>query len=105
MKNDKFRDLSVSMDALDGNVYHYRDKDDLEADAILQLPDGRWGAAEIKLRTFEFDRAAVNLLKFEKKLSDETTPPSFLAIITASGGMAWRREDGVFVIPIDCLAP
>jgi hypothetical protein len=100
-----FRDLSVYMDALDGKVYHYRDKDELEADAILQLPDGRWGALEIKLGTFESDIAAGNLLKLKKKLAGETVSPSFLAIITASGGMAWQREDGVFVIPIDCLAP
>ena len=100
-----FRDLSVYMDALDGNVFHYHDKDDLEADSILQLPDGRWGAVEIKLGTFEFDYAAGNLLRLKKKIAGETVPPSFLAIITASGGMAWQREDGVFVIPIDCLAP
>jgi len=93
------------MDALDGKVYHYRDKDELEADVILQMPDGSWGAIEIKLGQFEFDHAAVNLLKLKKKLAGETQPPAFLAIITASGGMAWQREDGVFVIPIDCLAP
>ena len=100
-----FRDLSVYMDALGGNVYHYHDKDELEADAILQLPDGRWGAVEIKLGTYEFDNAAANLLKLKKKLTGETLPPSFLAIVTASGGMAWQRDDSVFVIPIDCLAP
>ena len=100
-----FRDLSVYMDALDGNVFHYHDKDELEADAILQLADGRWAAVEIKLGSFEFDYAAANLLKLEKKMANETQPPSFLAIITASGGMAWQREDGVCVIPVDCLAP
>ena len=99
-----FRDLSVYMDALDGKVFHYHDKDELEADAILQLPDGKWGGVEIKLGQFEFDYAASNLLKLKKKLAGETDPPSFLAIITASGGMAWQREDGVLVIPIDCLA-
>ena len=100
-----FRDLSVYMDALDGKVFHYRDKDNLEGDAILQMPDGRWGAVEIKLGTFEFDYAAANLLKLKKKLADDTVSPSFLLIITASGGMAWQREDGVIVAPIDCLAP
>ncbi|MCL2059266.1 MAG: DUF4143 domain-containing protein [Oscillospiraceae bacterium] len=100
-----FRDLSVYMDAMDGYVFHYCDKDGLEADAILQLPDSRWGAVEVKLGTFEFDKAAGNLLKLAKKLASEARPPSFLAIITASGGMAWKRDDGVFVIPIDCLAP
>jgi predicted AAA+ superfamily ATPase len=100
-----FRDLSVYTDALDGRVYHYRDKDDLEADIILQLPDGKWSAIEVKLGTFEFDDAANNLLKLKKKLTNETAPPSFLAIVTASGGMAWQRDDGVLVIPIDCLSP
>ena len=100
-----FRDLSVYMDAAGGHVYHYRDNDGLEADTILQLPDGRWGAAEIKLGTFEFDYAASNLLRLKKKMAGETIAPSFLAIITASGGMAWQRDDGVFVIPVDCLAP
>jgi len=85
-----FRDLSVYMDALDGKVFHYHDKDELEADAILQLPDGRWGATEIKLGTFEFDHAADNLLRLRKKLDGEAVPPSFLAIISASGGMAWQ---------------
>ncbi|MCL1835620.1 MAG: DUF4143 domain-containing protein [Oscillospiraceae bacterium] len=100
-----YRDLCVYADALEGKVYHYRDKDDLEADIIIQLPDGRWGAIEVKLGTFEFDEAASNLLRLKKKLSDETAPPSFMAIVTASGGMAWQREDGVLVIPIDCLSP
>jgi len=100
-----FRDLSVYMDALGGKVFHYHDKDELGADAILQLSDGRWGAVEIKLGTFEFDRAAGTLLKLKKKLVRETIAPSFLAIVTASGGIAWQRDDGVFVIPIDCLAP
>jgi len=93
------------MDALGGNVYHYHDKDDLEADVILQMPDGKWSALEIKLGTYEFDYAAKNLLKLKKKLAGDTVPPAFLAIITASGGIAWQRDDGVFVIPIDCLAP
>ena len=100
-----FRDISVYMDALDGKVYHYHDKDELEADAVLQLPDGRWGAMEIKLGVFEFDYAAANLLRLRKKLAGEIVPPSFLAIISASGGMAWQRDDGVYVIPIDCLGP
>ena len=76
-----------------------------DIDAILQLPDSRWGAAEIKLGSFEFDDAARNLLRLKRKADKETVPPSFLAIITASGGMAWQREDGVLVIPIDCLGP
>jgi len=98
-----FRDLSVYMDALGGAVYHYHDFDDLEADSILQLPDGRWAAVEVKLGEFEFDTAANNLHKLKKKLAKETIPPSFLAIITASGRAAYKRDDGVYVIPLDCL--
>ena len=100
-----FRDLSVYMDAMDGRVFHYHDSDDLEADMILQLPDGSWGAAEVKLGTFEFDEAASNLHRLKKKMSDETIPPSFLAIFTASGGIGYKREDGVYIVPIDCLGP
>jgi len=100
-----FRDLSVYMDALGGAVYHYHDFDDLEADSILQLPDGRWAAVEVKLGEFEFDIAAGNLRKLKKKLAKETVPPSFLAIITASGGAAYKRDDDVYVIPLDCLKP
>jgi predicted AAA+ superfamily ATPase len=100
-----YRDFSVYMGVMDGRVFHYRDKDDLEADAILELPDGRWGAVEVKLGTFEFDAAASNLLRLKKKLAEETRPPSFLAVVTASGGIAFTREDGVSIIPIDCLKP
>jgi predicted AAA+ superfamily ATPase len=100
-----YRDLSVYIEVLGGRVFHYRDKEELEADAILELPDGRWGAIETKLGTFEFDDAAANLLRLKKKLADETRPPSFLAILTASGGAAYTRDDGVCVIPIDCLKP
>jgi predicted AAA+ superfamily ATPase len=100
-----YRDLSVYIETLGGHVFHYRDKEELEADAILELPDGRWGAIEIKLGTFEFDDAAANLMRLKRKLADETRPPSFLAILTASGGAAYTREDGVCVIPIDCLKP
>ena len=57
----------------------------------------------IKLGEFEFDDASRNLFRLKNKLKNEIEQPSFLAIITASGGMAWQREDGVFIIPIDCL--
>jgi predicted AAA+ superfamily ATPase len=100
-----FRDLSVYADALGGKVFHYHDNDELEADMILQMPDGRWGAIEIKLGAFEFEEAAANLKKLKKKVSNETIAPVFLAIVTASGGVGYKREDGVYVIPIDCLGP
>jgi predicted AAA+ superfamily ATPase len=98
-----YRDLCVYMDALKGHVYHYMDESGLEADAIVTLPDGRWGAVECKLGSFEFDEAATHLIQLKNKLSDETRPPSFLAILTATGKVAYTREDSVNVVPLDCL--
>jgi predicted AAA+ superfamily ATPase len=100
------RDLSVYTEALGGKVYHYRDEKGLEADAILQLPGGAWAAVEVKLGTFQFDEAAENLLKLKKKMeAQEVRPPAFLMILTASGGLAHTRDDGVHVVPVDCLGP
>jgi predicted AAA+ superfamily ATPase len=98
-----FRDLSVYADSLGGKVYHYQDETGLEADAIVQLPDNRWAAVEVKLGTFEFDKAAENLIKLKRKIAEGYPTPAFLAILTASGGVAYTRSDGVLVIPIDCL--
>jgi hypothetical protein len=69
------------------------------------LKNGNWAAAEIKLGTFEFDEAAHNLLKLRKKMEGQTAPPVFLMILTASGGAAYTRPDGVHVVPLDCLKP
>jgi predicted AAA+ superfamily ATPase len=97
------RDLRVYSQALDGDVYHYRDKDDLEADAVIRLHDGRWCAMEAKLGSAEVDKAAKNLKRLENKVDAEAmNPPSFLAVITGTG-FAYTREDGVHVIPIGCL--
>ena len=100
-----FRDLCVYSDTLNGTVLHYQDEKGLEIDEIVSLTDSRWGAFEVKLGSFEFDSAAANLLKLRKKMMDIVQPPSFLAILTASGGMAYMRKDGVVVIPLDCLKP
>jgi predicted AAA+ superfamily ATPase len=100
-----FRDLSVYCETIGGAVYHYQDESGLEADMVIQLDNGDWAALEAKLGTFEFDDAAGNLLKLRRAVDDKTRPPAFLAIVTASGGVAYRRDDGVFVIPIDCLGP
>ena len=96
------RDLSVYATASNGKVYHYRDNADLEIDNIIELNDGRWGAIEVKLGASEFDRAAKNLLALKEKVS---TAPSFLMILCASGGLAYTREDGVSVVPVDLLGP
>lgn len=99
-----YRDLCVYATASKGKVYHYRDSADLEIDNIVELSDGRWGAAEVKLGTSEFDKAAKNLLTLKEKVGNGKEP-SFLMILCASGGLAYTREDGVLVVPVDLLGP
>lgn len=93
----------VYADANDGKVYHYRDKNGLEADMIIQLADGRWAAIEVKMGSRQIEEAAANLLKLQSKVDTEKMgSPSFLMVLTA-GEFAYRRNDGVLVIPLGCL--
>lgn len=100
------RDLRVYADALDGEVYHYRDKKGLECDAVLHLRNGKYGLVEIKLGG---DKLIAEGAKTLKTLADkiDTTKmktPSFLMVLTATGDFAYQRqEDGVLVVPIGCL--
>ena len=97
------RDLRVYAQALDGEVFHYHDKSGLEADAIVHLKDGRWGAVEMKLGAKAIDVAAENLKKLREKVDlDKMMPPSFLMVLTGTQ-LAYRRKDGVNVVPIGCL--
>lgn len=95
------RDLRVYVQFLDGNVFHYRDSDGLEADAIIHLNSGKWAAIEIKLGAKQIVTAAANLIKLADKV-DLKQKPSFLAVVTATQ-FGYKREDGVYVIPIGCL--
>lgn len=97
------RDLCVYASALGGTVHHYQDDAGLEVDAIITLEDGRWGALEVKLGAFEFDKAAASLLRLKDKLAAEAPAPAFLCILTASGGIAQTRPDGITIVPLDCL--
>lgn len=100
------RDLRVYMDALDGGVGHYRDKTGLEADMILHHIDGRWAAVEVKLGTLQVDAAAASLLKLRNRIdTDKVGEPAFLMVLTGLGSLAYRREDGVLVVPIASLRP
>lgn len=99
------RDLRVYADALAGSVYHYRDKSGLECDAVVHLRNGSYGLVEIKLGGDEaIEHGAKTLKTLEKKIdTDKMKSPSFLMVLTAVGSYAYRREDGVYVVPIGCL--
>ena len=97
------RDLRVYSQAVDGVVFHYRDKSELESDLIIKLHDGRWAPVEVKLGNKQIEEAAVNLIKLSQKVdADKMNQPSFLMILTG-GQVAYRRPDGVLVVPIGCL--
>ena len=99
------RDLRVYADAQRGIVEQYRDNTGLEVDAIVTLPDGRWGAFEIKLGTFAINGAAATLQRFAAKIDTTLVgAPSVLGVIVGTGG-AYRRADGITVIPIGALGP
>lgn len=97
------RDLRIYSQLLNGKVFHYRDKTNLEVDAIIHLDNGKWGAIEVKLSSSQIDQAAKTLLKFKEKV-DLENGPSFLAIVTATK-YAYKRDDGVYIVPITCLGP
>jgi predicted AAA+ superfamily ATPase len=97
------RDIRIYAQRNDGDVFHYRDKNGLEADMIVQLREGRWGAVEVKLGNKQIEQAAENLLKLKEKIdTDKMREPSFLLVLTG-GQYAYRRKDGVYVVPIGCL--
>lgn len=99
------RDLRVFAQALDGNVYHYRDKTGLECDTVVHLRNGDYGLIEIKIGGDKLiDEGAANLKKLAAKIdTTKMKDPSFLMILTAVGAFAYKREDGVYVVPIGCL--
>lgn len=99
------RDLRVYAQKNHGQVFFYRDNVGLEADAVVALRDGRWGLVEIKLNQSQADAASDSLRRVANKV-DQTImgAPSFLLVVTADG-YAYRRKDGVYVVPIGCLKP
>lgn len=99
------RDLRVYAEALNGKVYHFRDKNGLECDAVVHLRDGRYGLVEVKLGgDFLIGEGAQALLKLSGKIDTERMKaPSFKMVLVGIGSYAYRREDGVYVVPIECL--
>lgn len=97
------RDIRIYAQAIDGDVFHYRDKSGLESDLIVRLRDGRWAAIEVKLGNKQIEEAAKNLLALKAKIDeDKMGQASFLMVITG-GQYAYHRNDGVLVVPIGCL--
>ena len=102
------RDLRVYADALDGKVYHYRDKNNLECDAVIHLRNGSYGLVEVKIGGTEPIREGAESLKTLSSKIDSTRmkTPSLMMLLTGIGNFAYKRpEDGVLVVPIGCLKP
>ncbi len=101
------RDLRIYTDYLGGNVYHYRDKSGLECDAVIHLPNGQYGLIEIKLGG---DRAIEEAILSLKKLASQIEqssmpPPAFKMVLTGLTPYAYKRPDGITIVPIGCLKP
>lgn len=99
------RDLRVYSEALNGKVYHFRDRNGLECDAVVHLRDGSYGLVEVKLGGDTLINAGASTLKelAGKIDTDRMKQPSFMMVLTAIGPYAYRREDGVYVVPVSCL--
>lgn len=96
-------DLKIYASAHDGKLFHFRDDRNNEIDAVIELPDGRWGAFEIKLGMNQVDAAAEELLKMKKIMEKEGAAPSVLCVICGMSNMAYKRTDGVYVVPITAM--
>ena len=99
------RDLRIFADSLGGEVYHYRDKDGQECDAVIHLRNGKYGLVEIKLGGSKLiEEGAKSLKTMKDKIdTDKMNAPSFLMVLTGTGDFAYCRKDGVYVVPIGCL--
>lgn len=101
------RDIRVYADVLDGDVFHYRDKNGLECDAVLHRRNGTYGLIEIKLGgQYAIDHGAETLHALAEKINTkQMAHPSFLMVLVGAGNSAYKRRDGVWVVPIGCLKP
>lgn len=99
------RDLRIYAESLNGNVYHYRDANNLECDAVIHLRNGAYGLVEIKLGGDKLINDGAETLKtmYSRIDTEKMNNPSFLMVLTATGNYAYKREDGVYVVPIGCL--
>ncbi len=101
------RDLWIYAYTFEGEIRHYRDNAGLECDAVMHMPNGKWAAIEIKLggdKLIEDGAKTLNLLKNKIVEKSSERPPEFMMILTACG-QAYRRQDGIYVVPVNCLKP
>jgi len=101
------RDLRIYAESFGAQVFHYRDDAGREIDAVVELPDGTWGAFEIKLGANQIDEAARGLLAIREMMKADPTakPPEILCVVCGLGNAAYVREDGVMVVPLTVLGP
>lgn len=99
------RDLKIYAESFGGTLYHYQDYQGREIDAIIELPDSRWCAFEIKLGANQIDAAAQNLLDIQKSFENDPKgkPPAVLCVLCGLTNAAYQRPDGVYVVPITVL--
>lgn len=104
-ENMCIRDLRVYADALDGQIYHYRDKNDLECDAVIHLRNGSYGLIEIKLGGDKLIEEGVVTLNKQADTIDTTKmkAPAFKMVLTGVGDYAYQRKDGILIVPIGSL--
>lgn len=99
------RDLKIYAESFGANLYHYQDYHNQEIDAVIELPDGGWCAFEIRLGANQIDAAAANLIGIKNRMEAEPQgkPPAVLCVLCGMSNAAYRRPDGVFVVPITAL--
>ena len=98
------RDLKVYADSFNGKCYHYQDYQDNEIDSVIELENGEWCAFEIKLGANKIEKASKDLLNLKKQIEEEKgKAPSVLCVICGLTNAAYRRPDGVYVVPITAL--
>ena len=101
------RDLRIYAQSFGGQLYHYQDYRNQEINAVVELPDDQWCAFEIKLGANQIDAAAENLLKIKKQIGADPKgkPPAILCVLCGLANAAYKRPDGVFVVPVTALKP
>ncbi len=99
------RDLRIYAEAFGTHLYHYQDYRNREIDAVVELEDGQWCAFEIRLGVHQIDEAAKNLLKIQAEIAGEEDgkPPAVLGVVCGMTKAAYRRPDGVFVVPVTAM--